>query len=306
MMQSPKMEGYLTPLAVMAILWVGPSLLLYLLSYTSIGKMFDSQLLSFLLLGFFVFLLSTIMAIFFKFERSYLVHNNILRRNLIILLLVLRVLVFPLENGENAFSVLAGVTGTTLLILLSCLVGSYLCQAINRPAELIPVCSVAFMVDFYSVLQGPSKVIAQQVGDFYSKGAKGPVPLADMILLKIPNPAVEFLTPVFGVSDWIFIVFLSAVLLKFKISDSVIAKDIYHVVNSTQVQLYFPLASLALLVSVLIAYLLGSFVPALPIILTMVLPWLIFTNRGLFIMRRSDYILTAIPPILIFILFLWN
>lgn len=219
---------------------------------------------------------------------------------------ILRLLVFPLENEGNFIAILAGIIGTTALIITSCLFGSYLSQAIKRLPELIPVCSVAFMVDIYSVFKGPSKEIALQIGKFYGDGAKGRVPFADILLLKIPNPSVEYLIPVFGVSDWIFIVFLSSVMLKFKISDSIIGKDLKDVVDFPKVQLYFPLVSFGLLVSILTAYLLNSFVPALPIILIIVLPWLIFNNRTLFKMRRNECFLTLIPLVFVCIFFFYS
>jgi hypothetical protein len=285
-------------LATIGIVWIIPSISLYLLSYTNLRGLFSSPTLSYLVIVFFIFLLSSTMAIFLRFERDYLYKNNHIRRNLIVILILFRLLLFQIEKIDSFVGILAGIAGTTTLILLACLLGSYLSQAIKRLPELIPVCSVAFTVDLYSVLQGPSKEIALQIGDFYSAGAEGAAPYVDIILMKITNPAVDYLIPIFGVSDWIFVVFLTSTLLQFKVADSVAGKDITHILNTQCVPLYFPLASIALLASILIANLSNIFVPALPVMIVVVLPWLIIRNLNLFKMRASDYYLSLIAPIL--------
>lgn len=295
----------LKSLITIGFIWIGPSILLYLLSYTKFGEMFSAQWLSFALIVFFVFLLSTIMANFFRFEKKFLRHNNVLRRNLIFIFTIMRIVLFQIENGETFVGVFAGILGTTTLIAISCLVGSYLVQAINRLPELIPVCSVAFTVDLYSVLRGPSKEIALQIGEFYSNGTQGPVPFVDIILVKIPNPSVEYLVPVFGISDWIFITFFTAVMLKFQIADSTTGRNIKDVVDTCKMHMYFPFVSCALLVSILAAYLFNAFVPALPIIITIVLPWLIAKNWALFNLKKTDWYLTLLPLILAIVIFLF-
>ena len=298
MLLPPKDYAPLKPLALMGIIWIIPSILFYLLSYTDTGKIFSSQLLSFIVIVFFVLLLSTIMAVFFKFEKNTLYDNGNLRRNLLVILTIVRLLVFQIENEGSFIGVLAGIVGTTTLILISCLVGSYLSQAINRLSELIPVCSVAFTVDLYSVLNGPSKEIALQIKDFYINGAIGQVPYADIILLKIANPSAEYLTPIFGVSDWIFVVFITSVMLKFEIPDSILGKDIKDIVSSTSKQFYFPIVSFALLVSIFTAYILNIFIPALPVIIVIILPWLIVKNRNLLKLKATDCYLSLAPPLI--------
>lgn len=289
----------LRSLTLMSIVWICPSVLVYLISYTNIGELFSPQTLHYIALVFAILLLSTIMAIFFKYEKKFLYKNNKSRRNFIVILIIARLLLFQVESVGSFIGVFAGIVGSTTLIICSCLLGSYLSQAINRLPEIIPVCSVAFTVDLYSVLNGPSKKIALQIGDFYSNGAKGPVPFADIILLKIPNPSVEYLVPIFGVSDWIFVIFLSSVMLKFKISDSIIGKDTNDVVNSPKMHIYFPLVSIALLLSSILASIFDVFIPALPVIIMIVLPWVIVKNWTLFTLQRSDYFLTLVPLVLV-------
>lgn len=244
------------------------------------------------------------MTIFLRYDKNYLCENNIIRRNLLIILIILRLLLFQIENADSFVGILAGIAGTTTLIIFASLLGSYLSQAVKRLPELIPVCSVAFTVDLYSVLKGPSKEIALQIGDFYSSGAQGTVPYVDIILIKIPHLTVNYLTPIFGISDWIFVVFLTATLLKFRVSDSVIGSDITTIVDSDKCQFYFPLVSIALLTSIFIAYTANIFVPALPVITMIVLPWVIIKHPNILTMKASDYYLTLIPPVLATIVYI--
>lgn len=306
MIYKKKICTVLMPLFNISCLWVVPSLLLYLLGDTVFGGLFASKFFSFILLSFFVFLLSSMMVMFFRYEKEVLIGNNSLRRNLIVLCVVLRLAAFQVEHSGTCIGVFAGIVGTASLIIFSCLLGAYLSTAVNRLTEIIPVCSVAFTVDLYSVLRGPSKEIAVQIGKFYSEGATGSVPLADMILVKIVNPSVEYLIPVFGVSDWIFIVFFSSVMLKFQLADGVVGKSLKDMEGSSGIQFYFPLISLGLLISVLTAYMFNLFIPALPVILVIVLPWLIVQNHTLFRLRASDYILTLVPPVMALLLFLYS
>lgn len=288
----------ISTLTSISIIWMVPSILFYLLSYTNISGIFSSHTFFFLVIVFFIFLLSNTMAIFLRYDRNYLCTNNNIRRNLLIFLVIFRMLLFQIEHTDSFVGILAGIAGTTTLIIFASLLGSYLSQAIKRLPELIPVCSVAFTVDLYSVLKGPSKEIALQIGEFYSSGAQGTAPYVDIILIKTPHLTLKYLTPIFGVSDWIFIVFFTATLLKFRVSDSVVGSDITTRVGSGRYRFYFPLISIALLTSIFIAYILNIFVPALPIIIMIVLPWIIIRQSNLWKMKASDCYLTLIPPVL--------
>lgn len=296
----------ISTLTSISIIWIAPSILFYLLSYTNISSIFLSQTFSFLVIVFFIFLLSNTMAIFLKYDRNYLCTHNNLRRNLLIILIIFRLLLFQIENTDSFLGIFAGITGTTTLIIFASLLGSYLSQAIKRLPELIPVCSVAFTVDLYSVLQGPSKEIALQIGAFYSSGAEGTVPYVDIILIKIPNLTVNYLTPIFGVSDWIFVVFFTATLLKFRISDRIVGQDITTIVDTASYQFYFPIVSIALLTSLFIAYIANIFVPALPVIIMIVLPWIILKHPNQWRMKASDYYLTLIPPVVATIIYFYE
>lgn len=283
--------------SLVSIIWIVPSLFFYLLSYTNIDGIFLSPIFSFAVIVFFIVLLSNTIPFFLRYDRDYLCKNNSIRRNLLIALIIARVLLFKIENTDSFVGVLAGITGSITLIIFASLLGSYLSQAIKRPAELIPVCSVAFTVDLYSVLKGPSKDIALKIGEFYSSGARGDLPYIDMILLKIPNLTVNYLTPVFGVSDWIFIVFLTSTLFKFRISDNTVGSDIATIINSKSSQFYVPIASIALGTSILIAQTTNIFIPALPIIILIVIAWLSIKHPNLWSLKASDCYLTLIAPV---------
>lgn len=290
-------------LGMMCLIWIAPSILFYLLSSMHLGGVFLSPIFSFVVIIFFVFLLSNTIPFFLKYDRDSLCKNNGSRRKLLVVLIIVRILLFKIENIDSFAGILAGIAGTTTLIIFASLLGAYLSQAIKRPAELIPVCCVAFTVDLYSVVQGPSKDIALKIGEFYSSGAEGALPYVDIILLKIPNLAVNYLTPIFGVSDWIFIVFFTSTLFKFSISDSVAGSDITTTVETDTCKFYFPLVSIALLTSIFIAYRAHIFVPALPVIILITLPWVIITHPSLMKMKASDCYLSLIAPVVATIIY---
>ena len=143
------------------------------------------------------------------------------------------------------------------LLFFACVLGHWLAVPLKRPAELIPVCLVMSLVDLYSVFKGPSKQLTNTLAAHYSSGQSGPPPVVDFILIKLPQPGVETLMPAFGVVDWVVIVMLSAAAAKFGIQDNVL--------NRLK-GLYFPLAGVGLIVTVVVARELGMYLPVLPAI----------------------------------------
>jgi len=57
----------------------------------------------------------------------------------------------------------------------------------------------------------------------------GAPPFVDYLLVKIAMPGFEALMPVFGISDWIIIAFLSAATCKFNMNDNLIGKSISEI-----------------------------------------------------------------------------
>ncbi|MDD9302948.1 MAG: hypothetical protein HUK40_11670 [Desulfobacter sp.] len=146
---------------------------------------------------------------------------------------------------------------TLNLVLFASVLGSWLAVSLKRPAELVPVCVVVSLADLFSVFAGPTRNFAENISGYYEGGMKGIPPLVDFFLLKMPLPGSDLFLPVFGVSDWVVIVFLCACAEKFKMNDSLVGK---------QGRLYFPIACLGLCLSIFSAWWGNLFLPALPFI----------------------------------------
>jgi hypothetical protein len=146
---------------------------------------------------------------------------------------------------------------TANLLFLACVLGHWLTEPLKRPAELIPLCLVMSLIDAFSVFQGPTRELTSNLVDYYSSGQPGPPPLVDYILIKLPLPGQPSLLPVFGVSDWIMIIMLSAAAAKFGMNDNILPK---------LEKVYFPMAGLGLIATILAARELDMYLPALPMI----------------------------------------
>lgn len=292
-------------LVLISFFWVIPSTLLCLPDYSYIEDFLQLESLYLGFMVFFMVIISNMMARYFIFESSAIRKDFQLRGTLLILAIIIRLILFEVESMGSFIGITAGILGTADLIIFSCLLGSYLPEAIKRVPELIPVCSVAFFIDLFSVFQGPSKKIANLVKEHYVGGIKEEIPFIDMFLVKIPNPSVDYLTPIFGVSDLIFVIFISAVMLKFKIDDNMTGKSIGAIVMSKGNNFfYFPLVIFSLMAAIFMASWLNIFLPALPVIVMVTLPWVIINNSALFKLKKSDWILTFVPPVAILVLYL--
>jgi hypothetical protein len=146
---------------------------------------------------------------------------------------------------------------TANLLFFACVLGHWLTEPLKRPAELIPLCLVMSLIDIFSVFKGPTRQLTSSLVGYYSSGQSGPPPLVDYILIKLPLPGQSSLLPVFGVSDWIMIVMLSAASAKFGMNDNVL-----HRVKGV----YFPVAGMGLIAAILAAREFDMYLPALPMI----------------------------------------
>ena len=146
-------------------------------------------------------------------------------------------------------------TSATLL-LLGTVLGAWLIKGLQRPTELVPVCLVMACTDLLSVFAGPTGRLMQDVSDFYRTGAGGPPPLGDFFLVKFALPGGFHLTPVFGISDWIMVAFLSAAARRFNLEDNLLPSRSVHI----------PLALAGLLLAVSLARAFGWLMPALPLV----------------------------------------
>ena len=152
---------------------------------------------------------------------------------------------------------------TAHLLVMANVLGGWLVFPLRRMSELIPLGAVLLMADLFSVFRGPSREIAETLEKFYRSGMAGPAPLVDFVILRIPVPGATGLVPVFGVSDWIAVAFLSAAAHRFGVPDNLVGPGPRE---NAPVALFFPAASAGLLAGMILAWTVGRFVPALPVV----------------------------------------
>jgi len=155
---------------------------------------------------------------------------------------------------------------TANLLVFANLLGAWIVSPLRREAELVLVCMVMALADLFSILQGPTRRIVASVETYYRSGMDGPPPAGDFLLIKIPAPGLENLQPLFGVSDWIIVAFLSAAALRFRINDNLFGPGLFRMETSGKMGVYFPLACAGLVGAVFAAGLLDRFIPALPVV----------------------------------------
>jgi hypothetical protein len=169
-------------------------------------------------------------------------------------------------NKSNFLNCLSTVN----LIFFACIIGNWMTIPVKRSAEIVPLCAVVAFSDLFSVFAGPTKHLVKNVSEYYQGGMMGTPPFIDYLLIKITLPGIEVLMPIFGISDWIIIAFLSAAAYKFNLNDNLIGKGI----GDTKISFsfcFFPIASAGLILSIVIARVAGVFIPALPFVVLLFL-----------------------------------
>lgn len=126
-----------------------------------------------------------------------------------------------------------------LLLTGSSIFGVYLARTVELIAELVPICTAMICVDVWTVLKGPARMFAENVGSYYARGAYGAPPWADMFLVRIVVPGTESTLPLFGIPDWICLVLLTAALVRFVGSGSIVEEK-----RSARVLIALPLFGL--------------------------------------------------------------
>ncbi len=163
---------------------------------------------------------------------------------------------------------------TANLILFACILGNWMTTPVKRSAEIIPLCVVVAFSDLFSVFSGPTKHLAKNIPVYYESGMQGTPPFVDYLLVKIALPGIETLMPVFGVSDWIIIAFLSAATCKFQMNDNITGKGLCKI-NKKPNFLFFPIAAAGLIISIIVAQTSNFFIPALPFIVVIFLGFML-------------------------------
>ena len=182
------------------------------------------------------------------------------------------------------------IFGSSNLLVFAALLGSWMVAPLTRPAEIVPVCVVMTAADLFSVLAGPTRDIASGLRAFYEGGMQGPSPPAEFLLIKIAVPGFEALVPVFGVADWIMVVFLVAAVAKFRMNDNLAGASLGSMVEKGRLRFYVPVAASGLILAVLLAQGLNLFLPALPVVSLVFLGYILLRYPKARALKRSDWL----------------
>lgn len=174
--------------------------------------------------------------------------------------------------SDPAGAPLFAVLKSTLLLLAGTLVAAALARYVKRLWEIVPVCLMMTLADFASWLVGPTAGFVQQLETYY-RTAEGPPPVVEMILVKLAIPGSSGLVAVFGVSDWIMVVFFAMVARHFDVNDNLIGRSGQVHASRGRLGGYLPVSVVALYLALVVAQLTGLFVPALPLIAVVMLLW---------------------------------
>lgn len=171
-----------------------------------------------------------------------------------------------------------------LLLLVATLTGTALARYIHRLWEIMPVCIVMTLADVVSWRYGPTATFTEQI-EQYRLTPEGPPPLVDMILIKLAVPGTAELAPLFGLSDWIMVVFFAIVARRFAINDNLLGVAGESLAQQGKAGRYLPVPVAALFVATILAQVSGLFLPALPLIALIMLLW--YAGRYLWLRRRA-------------------
>ncbi len=174
----------------------------------------------------------------------------------------------PTENWQP----LLAVVKSGLLLLVATLIGATLARHVQRLWEVIPICIAMTLADIASWIFGPTAEFAQQIEHYYLT-REGPPPLIDMVLIKLAFPGSTELLPVFGISDWIMVVFFAIVAHRYDINDNLLGKPGEILARQGQIGYYLPVSVVALFGATVLAQSTGLFIPALPVVALTVLTW---------------------------------
>lgn len=187
-------------------------------------------------------------------------------------------------NPQYPWLPLLGVLKSGLLLLVATLTGAALARYVHRLWEVVPICVVMTLADFASWLYGPTALFTQKIEAYYL-APEGPPPLIDMLLIKLAFPGSAGLAPVFGISDWIMVVFFAMVARRHRINDNLAGVSGEILAREGRIGRYLPVSVAALFVATLLAQTTGLFIPALPLIALIMLLW--YAIRYLRLRRRT-------------------
>jgi len=224
----------------------------------------------------------------------FLHRRPVVRIQLLFFTLAFSAGLFVLSGWPGISSGTAMLLNSANLFVLALLLGSWMVVPLKRAAELVPVCAVMTAADLFSVFGGPSRGMAKDIAAYYEGGRVGPVPAADFLLLKVAVPGMPALVPVFGVADWIMVVFLAATAARFGLDDNLAGRGLDSMVAGGRTRPYLGVSVVGLCLAVLLARSSGVFLPALPVVAAVFLGYVLVRYPGVRRLRTSDWALVLL------------
>jgi hypothetical protein len=185
----------------------------------------------------------------------------------------------------NHWLPLLNLIKSSLLLLVATLTGAALARYVQRLWEIIPVCIVMTLADVASWLCGPTAGFSKEIQQYY-QAPEGPPPLIDMFLIKLVIPGSAGLMPVFGISDWIMVVFFAIVARRYAINDNLMGPPGETLARQGRIGRYLPVSVAALFIAIVLAQTTGLFIPALPLMALVMFLW--YAMRYLLLQRRPN------------------
>ncbi len=199
--------------------------------------------------------------------------------------LALSVWLIKQPTAVVAWQPLLTVIKSGLLLSAATVIGAALARYVHRLWEIVPVCIVMTLADLVSWSYGPTAGFTQEIKQYYL-APEGPPPLIDMILIKLALPGPAGLAPIFGISDWIMVVFFAIVARRYEVNDNLLGPSGEKLARQGSIGRYLPVSVAALFVAIVMAQTTGLFIPALPLIALIMLLW--YTSRHLRARRRTQ------------------
>lgn len=274
-------------LAAIYLSWIGASLLVLLLGKTPLAGPYGLAVPVAVIC--FVVLASLGAAVFLIGLEPHLHGRRWLRVILLLITLAVGVVLYFLGRSPGGPENLTFILVSANLLVFAALLGSWMVAPLTRPAEMVPVCVVMTAADLFSVLAGPTREVVSELRDFYHGGMEGPAPAAEFLLIKIAIPGFERLVPVFGVADWIMVVFLAAAVAKFGMNDNLAGPSLGSMLEKGRASSYVPVAASGLILAVLLAQGLDIFLPALPVVALVFLGYILLRYPQARALRYSDW-----------------
>ena len=173
---------------------------------------------------------------------------------------------------QGPWQLVGAVMKSASLLLVATLVGAALARYLHRLWQIVPVCVVMTLADSVSWLMGPTSGFARQIEKYY-RTLDGAPTLIDFFLVKLAFPGVVNLSPVFGISDWIMVVFFAMVARQHGIDDNLIGGSGESIARRGWIGAYLPVPVAALFLAGLLAQMTDLFIPALPVVALVMLCW---------------------------------